>query len=158
MTDLTDRQVAASIDLTHRRGGRRLRLSFVHMTTRSGKVRIAASPYKPVESDLGHLAVNNICLYGSRARAGWPPIGRRTGHDPRRPDHGRGRGASIRTWTHGRQLRSGRLAPSRREHRCMSSEDSVDPRGRRGHTDLRGYGRDRSSSAAAGQGLIRLVD
>ena len=77
MTDLTDRQVAASIDFTHRRGGRSLRLSSVHMTTRGGKVRIAASPDKPVEYDLGHLAVNDICLYGIRARAGWPPVGRR---------------------------------------------------------------------------------
>ena len=38
----------------------------VHMTNRGGKVCLAAFPKKPVEFDLGHLAVNNIYLYGIR--------------------------------------------------------------------------------------------
>ncbi|MXX88340.1 MAG: hypothetical protein F4213_00310 [Boseongicola sp. SB0677_bin_26] len=77
MTDLTDRPVAASLDCTGRRGGRRLRLSSAHMTTRGGKIRIAAPSSKPVEFDLDHLAVNDICLYAIRARADWPAFGRR---------------------------------------------------------------------------------
>ena len=38
----------------------------VHMTNRGGKVCLAAFPKKPVEFDLGYLAVNNIYLYGIR--------------------------------------------------------------------------------------------
>lgn len=38
----------------------------IHMTNRGGKVCLAAFPKKPVEFDLGYLAVNNIYLYGIR--------------------------------------------------------------------------------------------
>ena len=38
----------------------------VHMTNRGGKICLAAFPKKPVEFDLGYLAVNNIYLYGIR--------------------------------------------------------------------------------------------
>ncbi len=38
----------------------------IHMTNRGGKVCIAAFPKKPVQFDLGYLAVNNIYLYGIR--------------------------------------------------------------------------------------------
>ena len=38
----------------------------VHMTNRGGRVCLAAFPKGPVEFDLGHLAVNNIYLYGIR--------------------------------------------------------------------------------------------
>ncbi len=38
----------------------------VHMTNRGGKVCLAAFPKKPVNFDLGYLAVNNIYLYGIR--------------------------------------------------------------------------------------------
>ncbi len=38
----------------------------VHMTNRGGRVCLAAFPKKPVEFDLGYLAVNNIYLYGIR--------------------------------------------------------------------------------------------
>ena len=38
----------------------------VHMTNRGGKVCLAAFPKKPVEFDLGYLAVNNIYLFGIR--------------------------------------------------------------------------------------------
>ncbi|MBF9040843.1 zinc-binding dehydrogenase [Rhodobacterales bacterium LSUCC0387] len=38
----------------------------IHMTNRGGKVCLAAFPKKPVQFDLGYLAVNNIYLYGIR--------------------------------------------------------------------------------------------
>ncbi|RMF34298.1 MAG: alcohol dehydrogenase [Alphaproteobacteria bacterium] len=38
----------------------------VHMTNRGGRICLAAFPKKPVEFDLGYLAVNNIYLYGIR--------------------------------------------------------------------------------------------
>jgi len=38
----------------------------VHMTNRGGRICLAAFPKKPVAFDLGHLAVNNIYLYGIR--------------------------------------------------------------------------------------------
>ncbi|MEM7775729.1 MAG: zinc-binding dehydrogenase [Pseudomonadota bacterium] len=38
----------------------------VHMTSRGGKVCLAAFPKKPVAFDLGYLAVNNIYLFGIR--------------------------------------------------------------------------------------------
>ena len=38
----------------------------VHMTNRGGRVCLAAFPKKPVNFDLGYLAVNNIYLYGIR--------------------------------------------------------------------------------------------
>ncbi|WP_146344978.1 zinc-dependent alcohol dehydrogenase [Phaeobacter marinintestinus] len=38
----------------------------VHMTNRGGKICLAAFPKKPVQFDLGYLAVNNIYLYGIR--------------------------------------------------------------------------------------------
>ena len=38
----------------------------VHMTNRGGRVCLAAFPKTPVRFDLGHLAVNNIYLYGIR--------------------------------------------------------------------------------------------
>jgi L-iditol 2-dehydrogenase len=38
----------------------------VHMTNRGGKICLAAFPKKPVNFDLGYLAVNNIYLYGIR--------------------------------------------------------------------------------------------
>jgi L-iditol 2-dehydrogenase len=38
----------------------------VHMTNRGGKVCLAAFPKKPVNFDLGYMAVNNIYLYGIR--------------------------------------------------------------------------------------------
>ncbi len=38
----------------------------IHMTNRGGKVCLAAFPKKPVNFDLGYLAVNNIYLYGIR--------------------------------------------------------------------------------------------
>ena len=38
----------------------------IHMTNRGGRVCLAAFPKKPVQFDLGHLAVNNIYLYGIR--------------------------------------------------------------------------------------------
>lgn len=38
----------------------------IHMTNRGGKVCLAAFPKKPVEIDIGYLAVNNIYLYGIR--------------------------------------------------------------------------------------------
>ena len=38
----------------------------VHMTNRGGPICLAAFPKKPVEFDLGYLAVNNIYLYGIR--------------------------------------------------------------------------------------------
>ena len=50
MTDLTDRPVAASLDCTGRRGGRRLRLSSAHMTTRAA--RFALRPFRASPSNL----------------------------------------------------------------------------------------------------------
>lgn len=38
----------------------------VHMTNRGGRVCLAAFPKEPVKFDIGHLAVNNIYLYGIR--------------------------------------------------------------------------------------------
>ena len=38
----------------------------IHMANRGGKVCLAAFPKKPVNFDIGHLAVNNIYLYGIR--------------------------------------------------------------------------------------------
>ena len=38
----------------------------VHMTNRGGRVCLAAFPKKPVNFDLGYLAVNNVYLYGIR--------------------------------------------------------------------------------------------
>lgn len=38
----------------------------IHMTNRGGRVCLAAFPSAPVSFDLGHLAVNNIYLYGIR--------------------------------------------------------------------------------------------
>ncbi len=38
----------------------------VHMANRGGKVCLAAFPKKPVEFDIGYLAVNNIYLFGIR--------------------------------------------------------------------------------------------
>ena len=38
----------------------------VHMTNRGGKICLAAFPEKPIQFDLGYLAVNNIYLYGIR--------------------------------------------------------------------------------------------
>ena len=38
----------------------------IHMTNRGGRVCLAAFPKAPVTFDLGHLAVNNIYLYGIR--------------------------------------------------------------------------------------------
>lgn len=38
----------------------------VHMTNRGGRVCLAAFPKEPVNFDIGHLAVNNIYLYGIR--------------------------------------------------------------------------------------------
>ena len=38
----------------------------IHMTNRGGRVCLAAFPKEPVNFDIGHLAVNNIYLYGIR--------------------------------------------------------------------------------------------
>jgi L-iditol 2-dehydrogenase len=38
----------------------------IHMTNRGGRVCLAAFPKKPVNFDLGYMAVNNIYLYGIR--------------------------------------------------------------------------------------------
>ena len=38
----------------------------IHMANRGGKVCLAAFPKNPVNFDIGHLAVNNIYLYGIR--------------------------------------------------------------------------------------------
>lgn len=38
----------------------------VHMTNRGGRICLAAFPKEPVQFDIGHLAVNNIYLYGIR--------------------------------------------------------------------------------------------
>ena len=38
----------------------------IHMANRGGKVCLAAFPKKPVNFDIGHLAVNNIYIYGIR--------------------------------------------------------------------------------------------
>ena len=38
----------------------------VHMTNRGGRICLAAFPKEPIRFDLGHLAVNNIYLYGIR--------------------------------------------------------------------------------------------
>ena len=38
----------------------------IHMANRGGKVCLAAFPKEPVNFDIGHLAVNNIYLYGIR--------------------------------------------------------------------------------------------